>query len=804
MYLDMYRQHKLPYLIHDLTIEEDFNFTNYSDYFGVTTKEEIKSKYVLKDIEDLDLREYNLVIHIPYTKDMVDNRNRLNFILNGEPLNVMDYYFLVVNEFMYIFLKNTITAVNSLELFSYKGNLRLHRFDAVPTNINVNFSDIFYSYHERNNDGTYKYKVEYKDSKVIILDKEHPSLIGLLRPYLNDGLRSIMKYLRSIEITSIKLFNKSEFKFVDNDNDKLYINDVLNIGLDTTKNIDDYQLIIFYRGPNINEFINSIHNKQIVSNNFEASMNLDYIMDKYLREGINLDHAIKELLKIYVTDNYFKGTNENLLMDHMLSFDIDVFDALTKDRYTVTRPIDNITFVDKTELSKVKAYVDINKEILDKKYNKFMKFTFINYGRLPFEIFYNYRKFTDTTFVEHFDRYTNVYIKTSVFTKYYNITPDDIQPNMIGIRFLPDGSTERFIENINYEYNGVMIPDKTIYYTKYKLMYDKGYPIDPELDMVYNTLPPYDVAVVFPQKKLLDHQINVVLLNEYIKPTLVSKRYIKFRNITTQEKDDYKTNKNLDLIVGNRLRFKEPILNMSTLIKIGNITLINGIDYILESRSCVKFLRIPVSPQDKGDTFTVEIFSTMDVLTKKDERRKSILCKITNSLEYINSYIDKDNVYFNYFYPDNYDNEISRCHQLVTKYFSTEMIIDLQDIDSYGEKWLNNLTNEFPDFVKTIGMGGEEIVDLSRDFTNTTIEDFPRIVSLPERIPLNVLITKHLLGIGYFEQYGYLNGEESYIDLRTLRKNKKLIHYFNNIDMDLVYNNFEYSVNIPVDLVFLK
>lgn len=804
MYLDMYRQHKLPYLIHDLDTEKDFDFTSYSDYFGVTTKEEIKSKYVLKDIEDLDLREYNLVIHIPYTKEMIDNRNRLNFILNGDPLNVMDYYFLVVNEFMYIFLKNTIPAVSSLELFSYKGNLRLHRFDAAPTNINSNFSDNFYSYHDRNNDGTYKYKVEYKDSKVIILDKNHPSLIGLLRPYLNDGLRSIMKYLQTIQITSIKLFNKSEFKFVDKDTNKLYINDVLNIGLDGNKNIDDYQLIIFYRGPNINEFINSIHNKNIVSNNFEASMNLDYIMDRYLRKEININNTIKELLKLSVTDNYFKGTNENLLMDHMLSFDIDTFDTLTKDRYTVTRLIDNISFVDKTELSKVKAYKDIDKELVDKKYNKFMKFTFINYGRLPFEIFYNYRKFTDTTFVEHFDRYTNVYIKTSVFTKYYNLTPDDIQPNMIGIRFLPDGSTERFMENINYEYNGVMIPDKTIYYTKYKLMYDKGYPIDPELDMVYNSLPPYDVAVAFPQKKLLDHQINVVLLNEHIKPTLINKRYIKFRNITTQEKDNYKTNKNLDFIVGNRLRFKEPILNMSTLIKIGNITLINGIDYILESSSCIKFLRIPVSPQDKGDTFSVEIFSTMDVLTKKDERRKSVLCKITNSLEYINSYIDKDNIYFDYFYPDSYNNEISRCHQLVTKYFSTEMIIDLQDMDAYGEKWLNNLSNEFPDFMKTVNIGGDEIVDLSREFPNTTIEDFPRLVSLPERIPLNILITKHLLGIGYFEQYGYLNGEESYIDLRTLRKNKKLIHYFNNIDMDLVYNNFEYSVNIPVDLVFLK
>lgn len=804
MYSDMYRQHKLPYLIHDLDTEKDFDFTNYSDYFGVTTKEEIKSKYVLKDIEDLDLREYNLVIHIPYTKEMIDNRNRLNFILNGDPLNVMDYYFLVVNEFMYIFLKNTITAVNSLELFSYKGNLRLHRFDATPTNINSNFSDNFYSYHDRNNDGTYKYKVEYKDSKVIILDKNHPSLMGLLRPYLNDGLRSIMKYLQTIHITSIKLFNKSEFKFVDKDTDKLYINDVLNIGLDSTKNIDDYQLIIFYRGPNINEFINSIHNKNIVSNNFEASMNLDYIMDRHLRKEININNTIKELLKISVTDNYFKGTNENLLMDHMLSFDIDTFDTLTKDRYTVTRLIDNMSFVDKTELSKVKAYKDIDKELVDKKYNKFMKFTFINYGRLPFEIFYNYRKFIDTTFVEHFDRYTNVYIKTSVFTKYYNLTPDDIQPNMIGIRFLPDGSTERFMENINCEYNGVMMPDKTIYYTKYKLMYDKGYPIDPELDMVYNSLPPYDIAVAFPQKKLLDHQINVVLLNEQIKSTLVTKRYIKFRNITTQEKDDYKTNKNLDLIIGNRLRFKEPILNMSTLIKIGNVTLINGIDYILESSSCIKFLRIPVSPQDKGDTFSIEIFSTMDVLTKKDERRKSILCKITNSLEYINSYIDKDNIYFEYFYPDSYNNVISRCHQLVTKYFSTEMIVDLQDIDAYGEKWLNNLSNEFPDFMKTVNIGGDEIVDLSREFPNTTIEDFPRLVSLPERIPLNILITKHLLGIGYFEQYGYLNGEESYIDLRTLRKNKKLIHYFNNIDMDLVYNNFEYSVNIPVDLVFLK
>mgnify|MGYP006893706274 FL=1 len=67
MYLELYRKFLQPLRKHILNKKPDYIFTDYSDYFGVTHKEDIKLPYLLKKIETdkVDLSNYDLVIHIP-------------------------------------------------------------------------------------------------------------------------------------------------------------------------------------------------------------------------------------------------------------------------------------------------------------------------------------------------------------------------------------------------------------------------------------------------------------------------------------------------------------------------------------------------------------------------------------------------------------------------------------------------------------------------------------------------------------------------------------------------------------------
>ena len=139
----------------------------------------------------------------------------------------------------------------------------------------------------------------------------------------------------------------------------------------------------------------------------------------------------------------------------------------------------------------------------------------------------------------------------------------------------------------------------------------------------------------------------------------------------------------------------------------------------------------------------------------------------------------------------------------LTKYFSTDMILDLDDLSQYGEEWLNELKEEFPDYVTT-SPSGETIISLYKEFSNDleVLVDYPRDISLPERLPLNTLISRHLLAINYLNDYGYTHNEYSSIDLKRFNINKKLLKQY-MVDINFSSEFIEYVPNIPLNPVIL-
>lgn len=793
MYKEYYRD--LIYPLHnyykDSTFKKvDYDFFDYSDYYTVTHKEDIKNKYILQKIVDegVGLKEFDLVIHIPYTKDMFTRDTRLKFILNDNPINIMDYYTIIINEYLYIFLKKSITAVNSLAIFKYTPTVKLD-YDTTNFTENSDFGITPKFIEEFNNK---EYMISYENIKYLKLTKDKTTIKDLL-----DSDVSYWNYYKNIKIKEIKIYNKKT-GFFDKDRDDVVLSYPSMIKFNTNvANVDDFEIYIFYEGLNPDEFKDSILNKEYQITSEEECL-LDRIM--YINEKYNIieNENLSEYFNSMIESTYMKEPENNLqLIRHIMNFNYDLFILLYRKLHRVNIGIscNDFKYVNRTEMNKVSSYINIKDDELDSNLNKFIKFTFVNFKRLPVEIFHNYRKYTDTTFTEHKGYITTIYIPAKSFIRFYGYTTTkDLNDRFINVILRPSDTKELFMNNISPEYNGVMVPSRKFLYGSYtRELYDNGYPIT-EDDIEYNTLNPSNLLVAYPQKKVYPHEINsLVYPSHFIKTT---KKYrIKYRNLTQQDKDDFKTS-NGKFIVNNHLYLD--YIDFTYLIKIEHYTLTENIDYVILSPNCVKFINIPVINESDYLNMTIELQGTpyYDLIKLSN---KSFAKKIISSDTYKDTLVN-DNTNINLvFYPDTYETKMNRWHQMVTKYLSTELVIDFRDISIYGEKWFNDLTNEFPDFI--LEKTPHTILDLSPEFNITKREDFPRIVAFPEPNNLHTMITRHLLAISYLNDNGYTNGGVSHLDLINIRKNKKYIKNFKNIDIDMAYGNFEYNSNIPLDVV---
>lgn len=798
MYKEIYRELIYPlynYYKDSVHKTVDYQFFDYKAYYAVTHKEDIKSKYILQRIVDegIVLKDYDLVIHIPYTKDMFTKEKELTltFLLNDKPLQKEDYHCIIINEYLYIYLKKHITSVSNLAIFKFKTNVKIDE-DITRYSENEDYGISPKFIEEYNNK---RYLITYKDAKYIRLTKDKDSI----KSYLDTSV-SYWSYFKQLKIKSIKIYSKTK-GFLDYDKDDVLLSypGYVKFNKSSTK-ADDYEIYIFYEGLNPQEFTGSKYDKQYDELNDEEFLldRMMYLDEKHkVIENENLLEYLNNMIEATIMKN--EPENDLHLMRHIMNFNYDLFILLYRRLHRVNMGIscNDFIYVNKTDYNGVVSYENIKDGELDPRMNRFFKFTFINFKRLPFEIYHNYRKYTDTIFTEHKGYITVVYIPARSFVRHYGYTTtSDLTDKFINIVLRPAESKEIFVNNITAEYQGVMIPSrKFMYETKQRELYDNGYPIY-ESDIEYNTLNPTNVLVAFPQKKVYPHEINCLIYpSHFVKTSNTYK--VKYRNLTNQDKDDFK-NTNFKYIVNNHLYVD--YIDCTYLLKIGPYILTENIDYIILSPNCIKFLKIPVIDDNDYLNITLEVqgkpYKELIRLSNKSFAKRFI-----SSNTYKNT-LTEDNVNIEkVFYPDNYDVKINRWHQMMTKYFSTELAIDLHDSSIYGEKWYSKISEEFPDFFKEVN--GKTILDLSVEFDIKKREDFPRIVALPEINSLTALLSRHLLAISYLNDYGYTNGRTSYIDLTKVRKNKKYLSNFKRIDMDMAYGYIDYNCNIPLDVVII-
>lgn len=462
-------------------------------------------------------------------------------------------------------------------------------------------------------------------------------------------------------------------------------------------------------------------------------------------------------------------------------------------------------------------------DTIDPDRNRFLKFAFVNKNRLPYEVFYNYRKYTDFIFENHRGIITEIYIKLDTFLLYYGLKHTDDIEGHFNIILRPDGSTEEYMTNIHPNYNGVMVPSEKFYYPNNKLIYDNGYPICADSDIEYNTLYPINLLMAFPQKKLANHHINALIFPVGYKGTN-RKYYVKYKNLTQTDKDNIESWK---VLTGNHLIVD--YIDFTYILKVNHIILTEGVDYEILSSRIIKFKKLPIY-DDSSDylVFEKEIQGTEFKVLRHSSYYNSFKNLFYFNQRYINTYKNNPNdCLIDIYYPENYSKEINRQHQFVTRFLSTELVMDLEnDMETnYSKEWLDVIKEEYPEFVKEVN--GNTILDINPQ-VNYKLKplDVPRFVSLPEPCNLNYIIFQHMIASKYINENDMSHGKDYFTNLnrkmpivydnnnrrvinnnlkiRNINVDKYLLKMSKLVNPNFINGNFQYTPNIPLDFIIIK
>lgn len=320
-------------------------------------------------------------------------------------------------------------------------------------------------------------------------------------------------------------------------------------------------------------------------------------------------------------------------------------------------------------------------------------------------------------------------------------TPDSIVENLyFDIHFRNQDHNNVKYNNISDDYNGVMILSDEFYIYKNKMLYDNGFYIHNDYNVT--DLPPVYMMALFPGRHFPHHHVYMTFDSSgryYYKRTYKA----KFKNITKQDLTNeinsikyYKENV-YDILSDvykedaiythdNRLIYKDIMyldyIDFRCHMIVNGSILLNDIDYEILAPNVIRFKRKPFElPIDKD---TIEVIVQYDdlfdeVLMKFPDTSR--LYKLYNNdkvidhifdIDYDDQYI-KDNVYdrsFNFeddyvreyvrkfLYPQKYPKDVQRGHMFLTKYFSTEAVVQ-DNATQYGINWKESLLREFPEYV---------------------------------------------------------------------------------------------------------
>lgn len=745
-----------------------------SDELYEELQDEIKYRKIDKSI-------YNNVITFAASPSYME-LNTLKLYINGIQAQYYDIKWFLLHGYLYIFHKDDFTIEdvffirkdNNVDIVESNNTMITKYNDKIKNRVRLSLLDDKYP----------DFGVDITKGLPYLILNDYESVFDV---YLNsDGMKFMDKVFEN-KIKYIYIYN--EYTGFSDDISKLeiYPFHIRNVSED-----ENDKIIIVYEELDPIIYNRNLYQKEL-THLLSTTKALFYYVDNIANIGIQYEDVRYPIPKSDKEAIFFTR-----------DFRWDLYNEIQKEYFSGTLSVEPIL----TPFSDSLVSVDTSIYGIGTAKGNFYAFRIPNpYGMYP-EIYIKGR-LVNTYRLDDFSMgLSSVYMKADIINeKYYAGQRDGKNDVFIVLR--PKDYTSRTYTNITQDYNGVVPIGKDWFTGNFNKIYLDGYKLK-ETDLAFNTIPPYNLLCTFPRRKYKDY--NIINTKSKTHYGFSKSLKVKYKNHTQEEIDEIYDNPEKYIYKGYLFM---DYVDHNYIFSIGPYMLHEGIDYIIISPNLVKFINtIYIYPEDDITSDYLDLSvenhmyeldyiedlkerafksSKMYTLTTNREFMDVVFKAIDNDIEVSN---DKQDICSSC--PVLYDDTVFKNHMYLTKYFSSEVILTGENDNPYGDKWLNNLENEFPEFIDENG-----IIITDFDYPdNITIEDFPRLVRLPEFDPLNVVIGDDIIAKRKLRQLNlnlpsiYYNGNE----LNNKLFDKKT--YMEGIPEIFHTGDILYNKNIPFDAVY--
>ena len=519
----------------------------------------------------------------------------------------------------------------------------------------------------------------------------------------------------------------------------------------------------------------------------------------------NLDNLHPTWNDVIIDIQEHDRKSDYTLTRYLLDFNYDLF----MDSYKIKHKVQHVITYNDIKFVKNNKSIKIIPANLATNYWKdsFIKFSFDNFIDLPFDIYFFDKLYTSHYTKDRDHQVTNIYIRLDNFTDFYNITIDDL-PMLNGIIVLkPENYTTIDYVNVGVEFNGTLMISKDLFSLNGIKVYDNGYLLKTS-DYSINNIPPVNMLAMFPKRRLAHHSIRVTGFEgkHFVTKKII---HVKIKNFTPSEETDIVDNNPVNMYLYKNFLYTDYI-DFRYQIFIGPTCLIENVDYIINSPTCIEFIKpITIYIEDIDLEYidiTIEYNGNqenrlLEMIDTKSYRNRLFTNKMFREALYDSQsdihglvLIDNDNLGNDC--PPLYPEPAFRLNMMVTKFYSTEVLITT-DVDDYGTKWFDDLKTEFPDLVKfNVDNNDDEILmECTPDYP---ISDYPRLISLPERLPLNMVMYNHIVADYKLNSWNYKFMKDIPHDNNVLHRKTYMA---DKIDLTFVNGDFFHNPNIPINYV---
>lgn len=723
------------------------------------------------DNHNIDREVYTKVTSFAISETWIEN-NKFRFKVNNIDINEYDVKIFLLHGYIYIFHKSDF-VFGKVTIVLYKNGFNVIEND--NTEISNSFDENI-SLNIRNNLNP-KYAVNIPFTFFVIRNGE--TNLDVMKSKFPDNYNDEILLHKCIYYMQ---YNPNKGFFNDNtkiDLRPLYIKN-------TSTDADDIVLVIYKKLDDYMKLDNLYYN-ELFKNKDRLDAWFKYLDEVPFNYNKYIDYEYINSQDEILTSRDFMYDMYNDIMKHTLPSEF----LFTNDNIEIDGTMDNLTDV---QFDPIKR---------GKNYRNYIKFNFHNpRNRVP-EVFYKGRIYQGYKLVEKNINITTVAIKLDEFKQYYELNPNK-DPEDITILLKPDTYHKYHYEDITKEYNSIVPIGRWFFSGFHKRRYVNGY-IAKEEEFGFNTIPPYNLLCAFMKRQYKGYDVYDT---HYVFDRYIIKKdiHLKFRNIS-ESLDDILSS--TDKFIYKNYLFTDYI-DYEYQLYCGPYLLQKDVDYEILSPKCIHFLK-PLYKYKEDNIDSDYINITIENLFQKDKdmykefaNKSSYLNKVFSNKNIIKYLADKENdtIVLNTRIDNDcgklYDKKVYDTHMYLTKYFSSEVVLDGRN-GIYGDEWFNKIKMEFPQFITP---EGNVLCDFEVE-DNISFKDIPRVVTLPENEPLNLLIGNDIAAKNRIK---YLNLDLPYDNGIDERNNELFVYkyYTRELLKTLIGESMKYLYTVPFNAIYRK